>query len=183
MLDLKDYIPKEAFFRLRLNRRCCIVRIATGLEKYEDAIIIANAPCLVDSWEQRVTPIDTHVLVSAMQTFNVYLPRRWIHKETKEEIIIPYGYTHDWFASQIQGPAPQDVVIVTGVPQLLIIEAVNVPLLLGSHFELICRLDPRVGITTHIPDPADPWLGLLDPEKVEDMIPYVVELLPVLLQL
>lgn len=183
MLDLKNYRPKETFFWFRLNRRCCILRLATGYEDLEEVVIIANAWCLVDTWEQRVTPTEVHVFPSAMQTFNIYIPRRWVHTTTGEEVTIPLGYEEGWYKSGIKGPAPQDIAIVTGVPQPLHIVAVHVPLLLGSHMEIMCQTDPRMGLTSNIPDPTDPWYGLLKPEALEDMLPYVRTLLPHLLQL
>lgn len=180
MLDLKDYKPKEQFFWLRLTRRCCIVRMQTG-RTVESSIILANVWCMVDGWEGRLTITDVNVLPAAMQRMNVYFPRRWVHKETKEEIMIPIGFEFgsDSDTLPVHGPSSGDYVLVTGIPQLLIVEAVNVPLMLGSHFELLCVTQPGLGLV-RIPDTADPWYGLLKPDAINDMLPYVYEILPYL---
>ena len=179
MLDLKDYRPKEQFFWLRLTRKCCVIRVATGRED-DDAIILANAPCLVDSLQDRITPTDVHVYITATQTMNVYIPRRFVHKTTEEEIIIPLAF-ETGENMDYSGPAGGDIIIVTGIPNPLRVEGVNVPLMLGSHFEVTCTVDPMRGIV-QVPETADLWLGLLKENAIEDMLPYVRPLIPFLIQ-
>jgi hypothetical protein len=179
MLDLKNYRPKEQFFWLRLTRKCCVIRVATGRDE-STAIILANAPCLIDSLQDRITPTDVHIYITATQTLNVYIPRRFVHKVTGEEIIIPLPFEAGE-ETDYSGPAPGDIVIVTGVPNILRVEAVNVPLMLGSHFEITCSIDPMRGVV-NVPETADLWLGLSKPDALEDMLPYVRPLLPFLIQ-
>jgi len=177
MINLLDYRPKEQFFWLRLGRKCCIIRPAAGHDE-DSAIIIANAPCLVDSLQDRVTATDVHVYITATQTLNIYIPRRFVHKVTGEEIVLPLGYELGFE----DGIAPKDIALVTGIPNPLIVEAVNVPLMLGSHFEITCTIDPRRSIFSS-PDLLDLWLGLPTQTAEDfDMLPYVTPILPDLLQ-
>jgi len=178
LLDLKNYRPKEQFFWLRLTRKCCVIRVATGRDE-DTAIIIANAPCLVDSLQDRINATDVHVYITASQTMNVYIPRRFVHKITGEEILIPIAF-ETGEDMPYSGPAGGDIIIVTGIPNPLRVEAVSIPLMLGSHFEVTCVVDPIRGV--NVPETADLWLGLSKPDAINDMLPYVRPLLPFLIQ-
>ncbi len=158
-LDLRGLIPLETFYRFRFNWRCAVIRETMG-ESKEDAVRLVNCPCFISSFRGETVLLDWTLFPSVAQTYNVYLPGKFLNPVTREVVQLVFSPTGHIYEG--------DILVVTGLPFVIRIIAVRDPLFHHRHYEVTGRLDPS-------------WMWIPNiPMNTDDMTPYVNQIVQTL---
>lgn len=132
MLDLKGYLPLETFYRFRFSWKCAVIRMTTG-EHPLDTIKLVNCPCFIQSFRGEILVTDFTLLQDIAQTFNVYIPAKFVgpRKEFIQLERRPDG--HIWNG---------DYLVVTEFPYLLHVISIRDPLFHHRHYEITATILP-----------------------------------------
>lgn len=154
MLDLRGLTPLETFYRYRFSWKCAVVRLTTG-EDPRDSIKLVNCPCFIQSFRGEILVTDFTLLQDIAQTFNVYIPAKFISQRREIVQVERRPDGHIWNG---------DYIIVTEFPYLLHVVSIRDPLFHHRHYEVTATI---------LPDRAFGYIISND----EDMLPKVKEII------